>query len=274
MPYNEAQLNGSADFRVGLSVEPVSQDGPGNYTTFLVQVSLQNPNASPSWTNNTQHWSANINGQAYSGSFTIPQSGASTKTRVLDARYINIGHDADGFRPGFQAFASIDTNHSSIGDGTVSLWADAPRIAKRPSAPGMPTFSQVDNESVIVSWPGSADNRGMAIDSYLLRYWEGAEATGPYTDHSTQLNTSRVVDGLKPGGMYTVRIYAHNAAWYDSSGWSDPSPAATVQLPAGVYVSDGSAWVATGARVSDGSTWANVTPNISDGAAWQEPIDI
>ena len=274
MPYNEAQLNGSADYRVGLSVDPISQDGAGNYTTFLVQVSLQNPNGSSSWINSTQYWSANFGGHVYSGQFSIPQSGASAQSRVLDARYLTRGANAEGFTVGFEVFASIDTSHSSIGDGTVSLWADAPRIGKRPSTPGVPTFSEIGNDSVRVSWAGSADNRGHAIDSYLLRIWEGTEAVGPYTDHSTQLNTSRVVSGLTPGKAYTFRVHAHNGAWYDGAGFSDASPPATVALNAGVYVSDGVTWVPSPLRVSDGIAWGNLTPEISDGTAWKEPLNV
>lgn len=273
MAYNEGQLNGSADYRVYLDVSLVSQNGAANQSVLRWAVGMLNPNGQTGWFNDyTASWSVNIAGGGASGAFNWPNAG--TRSRELSAGYITMGHDAEGYLPAFSNSAYIDTPHSAMGDGGVSLWADAPRIAKRPAPAGVPTFSEITNDSVRVSWAGSPDSRGAAIDSYLLRIWENTEASGPYTDHSTQLNTSRVVTGLTPGKTYTFGVYAHNGATYDSGGFANVSPVATVSLLAGVFVSDGTTWVPQPMRDSDGAAWVNMMPTISDGDSWEEPLDV
>lgn len=271
MPFNEGQLSGSADYRVRITLDLVSQDGARNLSTFRWGLAIHNPNGQGAWFNDPGSWSVTIAGGGASGSWNRPSGSAGTVFQEFGAGYIEMGHNGEGILAGFYNTGAISSPHSAIGNGSVDMWVDAPRIAKRPAAAGTPTFSEIANNSVRVSWAASPDNRGAAIDSYLLRYWEGPTATGPYVDHSTQLNTSRVVSGLTPGQQYTFAVYAHNGATWDGGGFAPASPSATVSLLAGVYVSDGVNWIPQALRESDGTAWVNLNPKISSGSAWQEP---
>lgn len=277
MPSAFGDLNGSGNQQIWINVYRVSQDWGGNYTTFFGEVRYYG-NGYGSWVNDPQYWAANFGGYQVSGSWTIPYERRNDQYTTLWSGYFTRGHDGNGFASAFYCSASIDSNHSSIGDGSVGTTEEAaPRIPKRPSEPGVPTFSEITPTSVRVSWGGSGDDRGSGIDGYLLRSWPGTPSnpgqTGGYTDHSIQNNTSRVVSGLSPGETRTWAIYAHNGA-ADNSGFSNVGPSAVFTTPAGIYVSDGSSWRATSAQVSTGSAWEVPFPQISDGAAWEDPINV
>lgn len=268
MAYAEGQMDGSRDWRVGLNVYLVSQNMAGNFSTFYWEVSIQNPAGQGAWFSDNGTWSCSAGG---SGTWNWPSSMAGARSKILGSGYFNSGHDAEGFRSGFPVTATASAPHESIGSGSVEVWVDAPRIPKRPTAARSVTASEVKNDSVRLSWLPPADNRGAPIDAYLLRYWEGASVSGPYVDHSTDLNTSRVVSGLKPGKTYTFVVYSHNGATWDWGGFGPASNIVTVILLAGVYVSDGTNWVPQALRGSNGSAWSSLVPSVSTGSDWVQP---
>jgi len=132
---------------------------------------------------------------------------------------------------------------------------DFPRIPKRPSPPGAPSFSEVLPTSLRVTWVWSGDNAGSGIDGYLLRYWPNAEGSGPYIDHSFQNNNSRLVTGLIPGQQYRFRVYAHNGA-ADNSGYSNPSEDRVVRM-------------LSGARVKYNNEYRYAVPFVKDAGAYK-----
>lgn len=266
MAYADVQLNGSADYLGRITMNLTSQNQGGNYSTFYWQSELiKNYGGSGYWSNSASYWSTSYG----SGSFTIPSNTAGYGSRVLGNGYVDIGHDGAGYRPAFANNGSWNVQPSQIGSGSVDVWVDAPRIPKRPSQPGTPTFSGLGTDQVTVSWSGSGDDGGSGIDAYLLRCWTGPSAAGSYSD-SYQGNLSRVVTGLTPGQTYTFGVYAHNGS-ADNGGYSDASPLATVTMLAGVYISDGTNWIAAGLKVSDGSAWGDYVPKDSDGSTWIQP---
>lgn len=125
-------LNGPGPQQVWLSVVRSAQNIPGNYTDYSVEVRYYG-HGYGSWTNDTQSWSANIGGSALSGTFTIPQSEADDTYKVLRLTTVRKTHAADGSLAAFTCSATINTNHTSIGDGSVSFTEPAPpRIARGP----------------------------------------------------------------------------------------------------------------------------------------------
>ncbi|QWY81841.1 minor tail protein [Microbacterium phage Honk] len=220
-------LNGSGNQQVYINVYREGQDWGGNFSRYRIQV-VYKGNGWGSYTGYTQYWSASTSlGHAWSGTFTIPSSN-SGDIWLLNTTF-DVGADGNGYGPGFNSSASIDTNHTSIGDGSVTVSEGAPpRIPKRPSTPGNPTFSEATPTSVRVSWTGSTDDRGAAVDAYLLRRRD--TVNGPYTDVSQQNNTSRVVTGLTPNQTYVWSVYAHNGA-VDNGGYSDQTAQVSYTQP-------------------------------------------
>lgn len=169
-------------------------------------------------------------GDSSGGSYTFQNGSNSGEWWIHEGNFI-VPHDAKGYA-NYQTRAQA--RYGAIG---TSPWVDTgvrslARIPKRPSIPGTPQFSNVLPTSLSVSWAGSSDHAGSPVDGYLLRYWPNAEATGPYTDHSQQNNTSRVVTGLQPGTWYRFRVYAHNGS-ADNGGYSNPSGDAVIRMISG-----------------------------------------
>jgi hypothetical protein len=236
MPEGYGNLNGSGNQQVYINVYREGQDGAANFTRYRIQV-VYKGNGYGSWSGATQYWSASTSlGHGWSGSFTIPSPGTGD-IWLLNTTF-DVGADGNGYGPSFNGTANIDTSHTSIGDGSVTVTEEAPpRIPKRPSTPGNPTLSEATPTSVRVSWSASTDDRGSAIDAYLLRRRD--TTNGAYTDVSSQNNTSRVVTGLTPNKRYVWSVLAHNGS-ADSGGYSgesaqvaytQPGPPATPAAP-------------------------------------------
>lgn len=127
-------LNGSGNQQIWIHVHRDSQNIDGNYSTYYGEVRYYG-NGYGSWTNNTQYWSANFGGHQFSGNFTIPQGERYWSYKTLWTGWFNHGHDAAGERASWYASASIDTDHSSIGDGSVGVWEPAAPTIPRASTP-------------------------------------------------------------------------------------------------------------------------------------------
>lgn len=230
MVYAEGQLSGSADFRVGINIWRSSTTNDGNYSTFGYEVHLTTPHQYGTWDgDSTQSWSANIGGNIRSGTFKLTYENRYNNNVIVGSGYVGIAHNADGTRPGFASTASISTNHSSVGSGTSpQAWIDAPRIPKRPSAPGSPAVSSYTHNSVTLSWKASADNGGSNVVQYLVRLntKTPAESSG-YTDKFVT-GTSATFTGLNPGTKYYLIVYAQNNASWDNNGYSAKSSEVSV----------------------------------------------
>lgn len=262
-----AELSGPGNQQVYANVYRVGQDQGGNFSQFLAYIEYRG-NGYGSF-GISGNWAMALPGWNPGGSFFVPYERRFDNIGLWSG-YFNVGHDANGYMNGFNWSAAISTDHDSVGGGTVYLSEGAaPRIPKKPSKPGTPTFSEVTPTSVRVSWTASTDNAGSAIDGYLLRQRAEAGDSG-YTDVSQQNNLSRVVTGLTPGEDYTFSVYAHNGS-ADNGGYSLESTRATIQLPAGVFVSDGTAWHPHQLNVSDGAAWISQIPKVSTGSAWVSP---
>jgi Fibronectin type III domain. len=233
----EVRFSGQSQYGLNLAVWGNTADWAGNYTNVRVQCYVHK--YSGTGYAGTDGWYVRgdtPNGGLYdifnsSGTSWSFQNGASTGDWwIFDGSY-NVTHDANGYGSSWvnvEGKYGTSVGTASIGTGTFNLG----RIPKRPSVPGTPQFTNALPTSVTVSWAGSSDNAGSAIDAYLLRYWPNAEGTGSYIDHSQANNTSRTVTGLTPGSYYRFRVYAHNGA-ADNNGYSNPSGDAVIRMLSG-----------------------------------------
>jgi len=131
---NSQNLDGSGPFYVALDVVSGAQNIAGNFTDFAW--GLYAGCADNGWgtfSGNAQFWSVNIAGVVGSGTWTLDFTPAGTSGRryaIAGNPALAVPHNADGTRPGFPNYGSIDSDHSSVGDGTVVTWADAPTIPR------------------------------------------------------------------------------------------------------------------------------------------------
>lgn len=136
MPSAFGDLNGTGNQQVWINVYRSSQDIDNNTTTYYGEVRYYG-NGYGSWTNYTQYWSANFGGYTPSGTFTIPSGEAYQTYKTLWSGYFTKSHNADGTLGAFSCSASIDTDHTSIGDGTASTTEGAPPTIPRASTPSV-----------------------------------------------------------------------------------------------------------------------------------------
>lgn len=216
MAYNTGDLNGSGPFYIRLDVNYSGvQSGNSSRFDWTVYIGC----SSNGWGTYGIGGSVHVNIGGQTGSYPLPTvdfrpSSSSARLIAVKSGSTWIAHASNGTRPGFENFASIDSNHGSVGDGSVGgVWVDAPAIGSVPSVPGNPTFSEITATSVRVSWAASSSNGGRSIDAYLLRRRD--VVNGPYVDNSA-LNTSRVITGLTPGKSYFFSVYAHNSIGYSA----------------------------------------------------------
>lgn len=158
----------------------------------------------------------------------------------------------------YDIFGSADTSGTLVAD----------RLPRKASAPGKPFFSEELPTSVRVAWSEATNDGGTPIDSYLLRYWPNAEGTGPYVDHSTELNLTRLVTGLTPGQFYKFIVYAHNGSG-ENGGFSNSSEASVIQMLAGARIRVGGVWKMAMPYIKVGGVWKMALPYVKDSGTWK-----
>ncbi|QCQ57466.1 minor tail protein [Microbacterium phage Sucha] len=263
-------LNGFGPQQVWVQHRRVGQDAAGNFSQFYVEIRYYG-NGYGSWTNSELAWEVNVSGWVVNGRFTIPIERRYDQYTVLWSGYYNRAHDAAGNLGQFGGVAYINGNvHSAIGEGGASFTEPpSPRIAKRPSPPPF-SIDQVTAESFRVFVEASADDGGSPISSYLIRVSDRTQADTPGSYEDFPGPGTSVIGNRDPGKKYYVTVYAKNGA-VDNNGYSNYQTSKPVTTLAGVYVSDGTKWVAAGMKVSTGSAWEDVVPSVSTGTVWEEP---
>lgn len=98
-----------------------------------------------------------------------------------------------------------------------------------PAAPSTPSASEIQPNSMRLTWVRPTDNGGSAITGMVLRYSTSSNFSS-FTDVNLSASaTTTVVSGLTPGTPYYWRVYARNAV-----GLGPASPTRTqAALPAG-----------------------------------------
>ncbi|WP_322412068.1 hypothetical protein [Microbacterium invictum] len=277
MAYSEGQLNGGADYRVGIDVWYSGvQDWDANTSRFDWRVVLQRGSDGFAWSGSTQYWSASIGGVNYNGTFTLNQNEATTATRVVGAGSTWHGHDSEGYRPGFPSNAYIDTNHGNVGDGgSGDAWVDAPRIPKTPAAPHTVyvDLSTIRPSSFGVRYT-RGDNRGAGIDYDHVQWatdsgftnvvWNDTPPNGNPNGYSNPSGVSPAVK-LRPGTIHYVRARSHN-----TRGWSPWSSTVNARTLSGAYVWNGTEWRPCEVLVWSGTAWVTGEVSSYTGTEWKQ----
>lgn len=212
-----AGLNGSGPQTVYINTYRNSQDYGGNYSNYRSYGIYEGQNWG-SWTNSTQYWSANLGGVGISGTFTIPSPGKGSIT--LYDHWFNRYHDGNGYGSDFNSTFCVDTNHSTIGDGCVTVYEGyPPRIPKRPSKPNRPDFISASATTIEYYFYNSPDNGGSGEIGF-----DHQSATDPNFTQNLQTWGDAASPGqaanLIPGTTHYIHYRSTNA--YGSSDWSDP----------------------------------------------------
>lgn len=267
-------LDGYGPQQVYINLWRTSQNSDGNYSSYHITVRYL-AGGYGSWTSDTQSWAASTNlGHTWSGNFSIPQPQRYDDITLLEADF-TVAANGDGFGPAFESSASIWTNHSSIGSGTVIVGEAAPpRIPKPPTAPQNLRVVNVTATNAGVQYDGPADWRGSSPQGYTADWYEiGGSNPLIWRDLNSQGYTSPqggAVPGapaLKPGTTYHVYVYARSnvgdgpsvsialttlsAAYVGKAGTFAPSPLVAAGKAGGfpqaqVLVSKGGGFVNAG----------------------------
>lgn len=272
MPEAYGPLSGPGPQQIYVICYPVSHNQAGNYSTWYAGVAFV-AGGGTSWINSAQYWSLVTNyGHVWSGSFTIPSPG--TANINLAGVYFNISHDANGYLPAdVIATGSIDTNHATIGDGSIGVnggpIARIPKPSAAPSIAGL-GWSLETTDSARFQFSAAGDSGGGAHVRWDFQYWKTG---GPATIVSSSGTTD--LTGLEPGAEYNGQARQVTQSGIDGSllygAWSAVD---TTTLLAGVYVSDGAAWVPVSVKGSSGSAWSGYDSVISDGDSWEDPVPL
>lgn len=106
----DGALNNGAFLRLG--VDQVSQDINGNYSTDTWILVMARGSNTASWTGAAIPWNVNVNGNAYSGTFSFDFRSADSV--VIASGSFNVGHNADGTKT-IGVSASIGDTGTAVG---------------------------------------------------------------------------------------------------------------------------------------------------------------
>lgn len=188
----------------------LSQNQAGNYSTAGFWLRATNRGGSGSYDNNPGSQTWQMDGVTYNGhSGSLPSGYGTGQVRWYDGPWqFNVTHDSAGNSPA-RTIRQIISGWFDYND--AATLPAPPRIPKPPSTPGTPVASDIQPTSMKLTWTGSGNNNGSAIDYYLLRRYNNAAGTGAYVDSKAN-NLSRTITGLTPGTTYSWRVYAHNGS--------------------------------------------------------------
>ncbi len=242
-----AALNGSGPQQIYINVYRTGQSGNQSHYRAIGRYLAYGYG---SWTNNTQYWSANLGGWAISGTWNIPYANRYNDITLFDVTFSR-DHDANGYGSGFYSSFSIDTDHSSIGDGSVGVSEETPpRIPKAPSACGTPSFSQIGPTSMRVDFAAPADDGGTGILEYRIRHADNVGMTGATTVR-TGGNRFTTIGSLPPGAARYVQASARNGV-----NWGPWSSVGSAETISGGSIKRSGAWTAGRANDRAAGPWA------------------
>lgn len=230
-----ARLTSAPSTEFQLEADIVSQSGSGNYSTVRTYRRAINRGSTSSFSNYTGSQTVQIDGIGSNvHSSTLPSGYAVNAIRWYEGPWdYNIGHDADGFLAAGVTLRQIIAgwfggNLPTVHFNDTAGLGGFPRIPKPPTIPGTPVASEILPTSLRLTWTAPADNKGSAIVSYIVRRWDTADGSGPYTDTDIGNFLTTVISGLLPGKDYTWAIIAKNGSFGQFSVPSATLMAATM----------------------------------------------
>ncbi len=235
-------------------------DNANNRSSYAWELKQRNyATNTPSWFLDDYIWYVTVGGQAWQGyaDCDFRGIGYGGERSLATGSSGWFGHDSNGYLN-----ISFACSHVTSPWGTAQasgvLYSD--RIPKPPSAPGTPTFSNIQTTSVEVYVPGSNTSNGSPIDQYLVRISKNSNPeVAPFSDYNANLATGRVtIPNLDPGAKYYVKAYAHNAMGYT------PGPVASFTTLSGAYIGKDGGF--PGCEVLVGSGGSFVTAEIYVGS--------
>lgn len=210
-------LSGSGPQQVWLSLNYAGYDQAGNFSYWDWEVRYYG-HGYGSWGSGPHSWS--LSGFAVGGSgFDIPRSDANLTYKKLGGGRFTKSHDSNGNLATGTLTATITSNHSAIGSGSVGVSTGSiPRIPKPPVAPaGLTASAGTSATSATLAWNAPTNNNGAGVLEYEVH--ASTSATFATLTTSGKTTTRSVVLGsLIPGTLHYFRVRARNAAGW--GGWS------------------------------------------------------
>jgi hypothetical protein len=267
MTSNQFTNSFSSDADVQIVINLISQNVAANTSVVEVNGWMHN-HTSSAVSNSTANTTRSITGdQSYTPgdfSFTVPANGAFE----FITHEFTIHHDGAG-NASCHFWVQYGDSHTSVfgSNRGANVVLDLPRIPKRPSVTGKPTFTNIGPQTVDVAWTAPSDNGGLAITTYRLSRYNGSTPSGAFVASDGNTRT-RHVTGLTPGATYCFVAYAKNTA-SDNGGWSNPSASAPLSMKAGAYIRVNGAWALAVPYIRSGGIWKIATPYVRTGGIWK-----
>lgn len=192
-------------------------------------------------------YTAVYNGNTYTGSFTYP----SGSPWVLVRSFTITTSQTVQFNIGSSGTSGLGgpTNFSQYLDRAV-----------KPSPPSKPVLSQLDHDSVYVTFNDGA-NGGATITSRQIGW--GTSSSAPQSTMSS--DRSDTVSGLAPGTKYYFW-----ARTYNVKGWSNWSARAEAVTHGGAYINVGGVWKHAVPYVRVSGVWKVARPWSRLAGTWKE----
>ncbi|WP_457100309.1 fibronectin type III domain-containing protein [Microbacterium sp. P5_E9] len=205
-------------------------------------------------------WSGVVNGSPVGGTTTL---NSGFRERLLGSWGVSGGQTV--------TFHQNATGTSGLGGAAdhsayISRYTPPPATAPPDPVRWMAPADQITPTSARISfgyWPSSTG--GTPLTAYDCEY--GTDPTFAVKEqraYPAGSNGLEILDHLKPGTKYYVRMRANNAVGHGP--WSVNLELTTT---GGISVSDGTNWSTWVVDVSDGTKWVRQISEVSDGTAWK-----
>lgn len=247
------------------SLYPISDDPGNNRRLYRTDVYL-NASGYNAYSGYSTSGGGSVDGQGFS--FGGPSSASlSNSGQVVNTTDFWIYGDINGYHGTVSASAWFQ---GSGGYSPPYITASASSGGfdwnRSPAAVTGTTATVNTDKSVTVSFSGGASPGGSPglTSTYHVSYSKnGAAFTGDYTGSGSPIT----ITGLAPGNNYVFRAWATNGS---SDGASSSTDSASVFIPSGGKIYNGTAWVpTTTAKIYNGTAWVDLsTAKIYNGTSW------
>jgi len=202
----DVPYGGSAggQYRLTMDVNLVSQNVANNTSTVSILLRMRKLTGSGYWNLNQTKWSANVNGQGYSGSFAYDFRNYSELT-ILHTTQV-IPHNSDGTKTiGFSAThnAAIGSSITTAsGSGSLTL----PTIPRQANLTSAPNFNDEQNPTINYSNPA-----GNAVTQLVAGIFDNAGITALAGYRAISKTGSSYTFNLTTGERNALRAYTPNS---------------------------------------------------------------
>ena len=216
MAYDDVQLNGSENFVGRLTVTESVANAGANTSDVAYSLIINPPGNITSFSLNSgsNSYSININGTVISGNFTFDfrSPNQNVNKNIRSGTVPGIAHNTDGSKT-ITATANINTGHSSVGDGNMSVSLPLTDFVRLPTTPTVVSYRSGDGATFRSDLYGSTFYGSGAAYRTYWRYASSGGWNGPYAN-SQNVTVDRYYKVVGHGHAYDSEGYTGAGEYY------------------------------------------------------------